>query len=336
MKTFQRAFISIAAAAALVPAAAGAQTPIAPPGGDNYLQPLFLNNTSSPFPSQPIGFTADTTNYTTQTDLFNPPGSGGGPEPTNCGNSAFSNTIWAVFFINRYGLMDISTAGPFDSVIGVVPFQDPSHPTPNFRNGSCIDALSGFQEELKGIVVPHQWYAVQVGGTGSPRGGQLQVKFNLTRPPAVSGDSVLTWTTGNGGANIKSLVVSKIAKGETVQVTCSNHGCGKNPKAVHGKTLLMRPLGPVGPGAPAMKGAAGWYEPSPGATFKPVAHAAAKTFKFLGGRRAKSGTTIEVKILEPGFIGEDFTWKVSGNAVGSKLIRCINAGSTKPKKGSCH
>jgi hypothetical protein len=328
--------MSIVAIAALLPAAAAAQTAISPPGGDNYLGPIFLNDQTHPFPSQAIGFTADTTNYTTQADLFNPPGSGGGAEPTSCGSSVFANTIWSVFHSDRFGLMDISTAGPFDSVIGVVPFQDPNHPAPHFSDGTCVDSLSGFQEELKGIVVPNQWYAVQVGGTGTPAGGQLQVKFTLSRPPSVTGDAVLTWRTGSGGANLTSLVVSKVAKGETVQVTCSHHGCGKNPKRVHGKTLLLRPIGQVGPGAPAMKGAAGSYLPSPGATFKPLVHAAAKTFKFLKGRKAKSGTTIEVKILEPGFIGEDFTWKVKGNGVGSKLIRCINAGSTKPRKGSCH
>ena len=110
-------------------------------------------------------------------------GSGGPPEPLNCG-SAYANTIWSVFYADRYGVMKISTAGPFDSVIGFVPFKSPSQdPTPNINAGVCIDRLSGFEEELRAFVKPKQWYAVQVGGTGAPAGGQVQVKFDYQKPP---------------------------------------------------------------------------------------------------------------------------------------------------------
>src|SRR5215208_461112 len=152
--TFKRAFAIALTAAAALPASASAQAEIPPPQGDNYLGPIALSDfqNPAPFPSNEIGFVADTTSYTTQADLFNPPASGGPPEPTNCG-SPYANTIWSVFHADRYGVMRISTAGPFDSVIGFVPFKSPnSDPTPDINNGVCIDRLSGFEEELTAFV----------------------------------------------------------------------------------------------------------------------------------------------------------------------------------------
>src|SRR3954471_9581835 len=150
--------------AVALPTAASAQTPVDPPQGDNYLQPVALSDFDHPgrFPSQEIGFIGDTTSYTVQSDMFNPPGNGGPVEPTICGgNSEYGNTIWSVFHSDRYGVMVISVAGPFDSVIGVIPFRSPNSPTPDITHGFCSDRLAGFQEELKGPVVPGQWYAVQ-------------------------------------------------------------------------------------------------------------------------------------------------------------------------------
>src|SRR5947208_9692731 len=172
---FKRALALAFAAAALVPAAAAAD--VVPAGsGDNYLQPIFLNDAQNPLPvATPVGFQADTTNYTTQADMFNPPSSGGPPEPTQCGQSVYGKTIWSVFYSKGYGLAKISTAGNFDSVIAVIPFGNPQTDTrPDLAHGQCIDNLSGFEEDLQGIVVPHQWYAIQVGGTGATQGGSVQ------------------------------------------------------------------------------------------------------------------------------------------------------------------
>src|SRR5436309_14776081 len=180
----KRALALLIAVAALAPATAAAdQVPAG--AGDNYLQPIFLNDAQNPLPvATPVGFQADTTNYTTQPDMFNPPSSGGPPEPLQCASSNYSHTIWSVFYSNRYGLAKISTAGNFDSVIAVIPFGDPSTDTrPDIAHGQCIDNLSGFEEDLQGIVVPHQWYAIQVGGTGATQGGSVQLKPEIDNPP---------------------------------------------------------------------------------------------------------------------------------------------------------
>src|SRR3954454_22979416 len=199
--TFKRAIVIALTAAAALPASAAAQAQIQPPDGDNYLQPISLSDfqNPAPFPKDEIGFVADTTGYTTQQDMFAPPQSGGPQEPTNCG-SPYANTIWSVFYADRYGVMRISSAGPFDGVIGFVPFGSPTQdPTPDIGNGVCIDRLSGFEEELQAFVKPKHWYAVQVGGTGNPAGGKVQVKFDLQPPPKLDADAVLTWKSNAAG-----------------------------------------------------------------------------------------------------------------------------------------
>src|SRR3954469_9737034 len=244
--TLKRALAIALTAAAALPASAGAQAQIPPPQGDNYLGPIALSDFDNPgkFPSQEIGFVADTSSYTTQQDMFAPPASGGPAEPTNCG-SPYANTIWSVFYADRYGVMRISTAGPVDSVIGFVPFKSPNwDPTPNIDAGVCIDRLSGFEEELQAFVKPKQWYAVQVGGTGSPAGGQVQVKFDFQKPPTVDADAVLTWKSNAAGKVTAVKLVISAPKGSKVSVKCTKHGC-KAPRAFTvKKTAVFRPIAP--------------------------------------------------------------------------------------------
>jgi hypothetical protein len=103
--------------------------------------------------------------------------------------------------------------------------------------------------------------------------------------------------------------------GELITVSCTHHGCPT--KKIHSAGVLRGRIGAVGPGS---------------SQFRPVAHAAAKKYKLLKGRKVKSGSQIQVRITEPGFIGDYFSWKVKGNGVGSKTQRCINPGTTKPRK----
>src|SRR4051812_43029217 len=79
-----------AAAAAGTPAVAAA----APPDNDNYLA-----STAVVLDSTTFSATADTTEATTQPDLFNPnrdgqPLGGGDPEPTTCNGVSFGKTVW--------------------------------------------------------------------------------------------------------------------------------------------------------------------------------------------------------------------------------------------------
>jgi hypothetical protein len=342
--------VSCAAATLAVafPAAAIAQRQTTPPDGDNYLCPVAFSDFSHPgrFPSQEIGFIADTTTYTTQTDLFNPagcgtdPGSGGPREPTGCGNSSYGNTVWAVFYSDRWGVMHISTAGPFDSVIGVIPFASPANPAPDIQNGACYDRLSGFAEDATGLVAPRQWYAVQVGGTGTPQGGQVQVKFKLDPPPAVDGQAFLFWKLKP--LRISDMYVKKVPGGERLTLTCTKGSCKKKTVVVKGKRTLgkaFRSDWTPGPAAASarMKGAsAGSATASPHAAFKALVHsAAAKKIKLLKNQKVKPGTRIELRIARTGFIGKYYVWKVKKNSISSAKTRCLNPGSNTPHK-KCH
>jgi hypothetical protein len=330
-----------------LPASAGAQAAITPPEGDNYLGPVALSDFDNPgkFSSMEVGFVADTTTYTTQADLFNPPGSGGPAEPTNCG-SPYANTIWSVFHADRFGVMKISTAGPFDSVIGFVPFKSPtSDPTPDIDHGVCIDRLSGFEEDLSAFVSPGHWYAVQVGGTGTPAGGQVQVKFDYQKPPTLDADAVLTWKTNRKGAKVVKLVVTA-PKGSKVSVSCTHHGCSAPRPFTVKKTAAFRPIAPVGPVAKAPAGLKMTAADSSGrvaavnsvgtpAGFRAKAEAqvhAAKKFKLLKGKILKAGSNLIIRVTAPGFIGKYFSYPITKKGVSAKTISCTNPSSSKPHK----
>lgn len=332
--TFKRALATALTALAAVPAVAAAQTQVAPPDGDNYLGPVFMNDQSIPFPSQEVGFIADTSAYTVQADMFNPPASGGPVEPTNCG-APYGNTVWSVFYSNRYGVMNVSTAGPFDAVLAVVPFASPSSPTPNLNAGFCDDSLAGFQEDTNFFVSPRHWYAVQVGGTGSPQGGQVQVKYLLSRPPQVDGQAFLFWRTGP--LRVTKLYAKNVPKGERLTLSCTRGACRKKTVTAR-RPMLNRPLG-ANPGeTPAglrMKGGAGGPNRTVNSVLRPFAHAAARRVNLLGNQKVRRGAKIELRITAPGYIGKYFVWKVSGSSVSSATVRCMNPGSTKPRK-KCH
>lgn len=344
--TFKRALALALTAAAALPASAAAQEQISPPAGDNYLGPVALSDFDSPqpFPKNEIGFVADTSAYTVQADMFNPPASGGPAEPTNC-TSIYGNTIWSVFYADRFGVMKISTAGPFDSVIGFVPFKSPTgDPTPDIGNGVCIDRLSGFEEELQAFVSPKHWYAVQVGGTGTPQGGAVQVKFDYQPPPKLDADAVLTWKKPPGGkVKVVKLVVSA-PTGAKVSISCTKHGC-KAPRAFTvKKTQAFQPIGAVGPAAKAPAGVRMTAASSSGsvaavdsadspARFQAKAQVrAAKKYRLLKGRTLKAGAKLIIRVTAPGYIGKYFSYPISRNGVSAKTISCTNPSSTKPRK----
>src|SRR6516162_1681702 len=59
----------------------------APPVGDNFLSAVSINRGGTEMPRERVDFTVDTAEATVQSDLFNPPRSGGPPEPTACRSS---------------------------------------------------------------------------------------------------------------------------------------------------------------------------------------------------------------------------------------------------------
>jgi hypothetical protein len=331
---------------AVVPASAAAQAQVAPPEGDNYLFPIPLNGSLTnppPFPSDQIGFVADTTTYTTQPDMYNPPSSGGPPEPTNCGTQTspdiYGNTIWSVFYSNRYGVMNVSTAGPFDTVIGVLPFQGPANPVPELNLGYCQDSLSGFQEDTTFLVGKNRWYAIQVGGTsptGAPTGGQVQVKFSLTKPPTVAGDAFLFWKVPP--LRVTTAYVKNVPKGETLTLSCTRGACHKKTVRVKSKPtsgLFSGKIAAPPPGVHMAGGAGADGSTSADIAFRQIVHEAKAKVTLLTNQRVNSGAKIELRITRPGFIGKYYVWKVSSSSISSPTKKCMNPGSTKPRK-ACH
>ena len=327
-----------------LPSAASAQTAVPPPEGDNYLGPLFLNDNSPgneiPY-NRPFGFTADTTAYTTQDDMFSPPGSGGPREPQSCQNSngvvsPYGNTIWSVFYAHRWGVMRIDTAGPFDSVIGIIPFNNPNDPTPLLRFGSCFDELSGFNEEAGGLVAPGNWYAVQVGGTGARQGGEVQVKYQLSKPPQARGRAFLFWNSA--GPTVTNMYVKNVPRGHRMELTCSRSSCKRKVINVRRKPVqndLQTDDWTPAPGLEPirMKGFSGSARSSSNPlAFKPLATEAAKRVTVLRNKRVRPGSKIELRITQTGWIGRYYRWNVRDGSISSAITRCMNPGSRTPRR----
>jgi hypothetical protein len=333
--TFKRALAIALTAAAALPASAAAQAEIPPTQGDNYLQPLALSNFDNPgkFPRDERGWIANTTDYTTQADMFNPPGSGGPAEPDNCG-SQYGKTIWSVLYLDHLGTLTITTSAQFDSVIGFVPFDAPDDPSPHIDEGVCIDRLSGLDEQLKVTGVKPGWYAVQVGGTGATQGGTVQAKFlfkptNPPKPKPIKSQGFLFYKFPP--LRITSMYANSVPKGSTIKVHCSK-SCGNKTIKVRSKPVLdsVFASGPrMTPVSVAAAPTGGTTRAKPSATHsRPIREAKSKVTIFKN-KRVASGTKVEMRITKKGMIGKYWAWKIPGQGV---TIRCLKPGSNKPRK----
>jgi hypothetical protein len=350
--TLKRALAIALTAAAALPASAAAQAQINPPEGDNYLGPIFMKQGAGLVTGDKLGFTADTTNYTTQSSMYDPtydangnptPGPQGPREPTLCEgvNSTYAKTIWSVFRAKQYGVINISaSSGTFDEVIRVIPFKSPAtDPTPELP-GNCFDDVAGFSQTASGLVFPGEWFAVQVGGTinntSHTDGGPMQVTYELGPPPALDGDALLFWRLQP--LRVTSLVVQGVTRGAKVTLKCTKGAC-KNTTKTAKKPVWAKPIADVGP-APAgvhMKGGAAGGGAGALTAFRPIAHAAKTKFTLLSNKKVKKGGTITVSITAPGYIGKQFFWRVKQNALTNKQVSCTNPGSSTPHKvGKCH
>src|SRR3954471_16719954 len=88
----------------------------APPPNDNYLA-------STTIASSPFTNVVDTTEATTQADLFNPskegqPLGGAGPESTSCNGTPIGKTVWYDLQPQSGGGVEIKTAG-YDAAVAI-------------------------------------------------------------------------------------------------------------------------------------------------------------------------------------------------------------------------
>jgi hypothetical protein len=310
---FAAAAAVIGALAMAVPVTAGA----AAPGNDDYLNSAGLNSPGSRLDRthtlQDVG--RDTTGATVQSDLFNPPKSGGLPEITTfeqcrntAGASSYGHTVWYDFYPDVSGLVRIRASG-YDAVISVFEF-DPRTGRPDYARRQCINASASTDEELFASVRGKHAYTVQIGGANNAA-GNLAFRFDFLAdadldgvldssdqcrtlkgrapsgcPPRLSAEVTLRASPTANGIQLIAVDVAA-TRGSRVQVTCP--GCGRQAKT-------------------------------------------ARTVHFPGlrGRQLRAGSRLKIYVTKPGAIGAYIQYRiVAGNFVKSK--RCLLPGSRTPR-----
>ena len=153
----------LAATAALsFPAAALA----APPANDNY-----LGSTRVPLDPAELSTTVDTTEATTQADLFNPNADGqplgGGPaEQASCNGVAFGKTVWYdIAPPTNYGLQ-LRASAPFGVAIAIYEWS----PKTSLITKQVACSANATAEDLLPTLDAKKNYTVQVGGVAGAGG----------------------------------------------------------------------------------------------------------------------------------------------------------------------
>jgi hypothetical protein len=328
-----RFVLGACAALACLPASALAQTPADP---DSYLSPILLNDGDfthpKPIPDGSVpGYTVDTTMYGVQSDVFNPPGSGGPPEPTSCGTTDYGKTVWSVFYADRWGRAAIKAVGGFDPVIAIIPFNDPAtDATPHISKGLCVDRLIGLSEDFGDSppAVAPGWYAIQMGGSGNA-GGTLQGTLEFLHPARLTPASASLSYQNATSKGAKVSVKATAPKGAKISFKCVKVSCGKLPRSQTIKKpagpALARPLGTV-----SLRGAAaGRVLPRAAAKSDPPVFEARS---YIKNKFLKRGTRLEVRITAPGYVGTYVSWTVGSGKVSSPNRGCLNPGASKPAR----
>ena len=305
----------ITAAVLALPATAAA----APPPNDNYLA-------STTITSEEYRDSVDTTEATTQPDLFNPnkdglPFGGGDPEPTTCGDGgSFGRTVWWDFRPPSPGGVEIRANGGFDVVVAVYTWsQNTSRITRTVR---CQNDETGSEVVQIPRVSGRTNYTIQVGGANGA-GGPLGLQFDYF--PDTDGDGILdelpdkcprqpgierfggcppelrssprvTYTVAGTALRITALSIDDVPKGARAEVRC-------------GRKVTRR------------------------ATRK-------GTLRITGcaGRTIGAGGKIEVRVTlgrtgkgqyRYGAVGKYFRWPVEPGRLGKRKTSCIQPGKRK-------
>jgi hypothetical protein len=314
MPLFRTCVAALLTGAAL--AAAPAVASAAPPPNDNYLASTTI--ASSPFSDLP-----DTTEATTQTDLFNPsaqgqPLGGAGPESTTCNGAPIGRTVWYDLRPESAGGVEVQTSAAFDQAVAVYEW----NPTDSkiTKLVSCQNT-PGTSEDVILEVAKGKAYTFQVGGVNGA-GGQLSFKLdyfpdtdadgvldaqddckttpgipNSGCPPMLRSGASVNFDRVAGGLRLTALSVSSVPKGAKVTVRAA--GASQTVKAKKaGRVKLSN----------------------------------------LVGRLARTGQTIEFRITlarngtgkyRYGATGAYVKWPVTASGLGTKVTRCLHAGTGK-------
>ena len=302
-----------AAACASAPALASA----APPVNDNYLSSL---------PVDQVEFTAttDTTEATTQPDLFNPnrdgqPLGGGAAEPLTCKGTPFGKTVWYDLAPQVSGGLQLRATG-FQTVVAVYEWNPQDSKISKLVDCS---ANAGIDDLLLNVTGKKN-YTIQVGGAGGA-GGALN--FNALFFPDQDSDGILDdqpdkcktvpgierfggcppelkvvpsigFDGSPSGITIKRLIVDRVPKGAKVVAKCS--GCGS-------QTVKAKRFGRV-------------------------------SLSKLVGKNVRAGTKVEIRVTLAktgsgtyvyGATGSYFEWPVRAGGLGARVTRCLNVKSSK-------
>jgi hypothetical protein len=320
-------------AAALIATSAPALA--APPVNDNYLASTALNQKGTVL--QPVlTDSVDTTEATTQGDLFNPgpdgqPLTGAGPESTQCNGTVFGKTVWWDFHPPVDGGVEIKTAG-FDDVVTVYQWDEASSKI--VRSVGCQDT-AGITEDmiLPDEVKAGRAYTVQVGGVSGPggliAGGLLSFELDFFAdtdgdgfydaegdkckttpgPRAFGGcppdlksivSPSLNFDSTPAGIRINRLVVGGLPKRAKVRASC--RGCR---------------------------------------TATAVAKHSTVEFKTLAGRVVPKGAKVQVRVTlgrtgkgkyRFGATGALISWPVKVGGIGLKRVQCLHVKTNKIQK----
>ena len=300
------------AAFACVPALAAA----APPANDNYLASL-------PVDKAEFTATADTTEATTQPDLFNPsrtgaPLGGGDAETTNCKGTEFGKTVWYDLAPQVDGGVQLRATG-FGTVVSVYEWN-----AADSRITKLVDcSANASAEDLLLDVKGKKNYTIQVGGIAGA-GGVMTLKSDFFPdsdadgvldaldkckavpgveryggcPPKLDTNARLSVDYTARGVTIKRAWVEHVPKGAKIVARCG--GCGS-------QTVKATKAGTV-------------------------------DLKKLVGRSVAAGKTVEVSvtmsargtgIYKFGATGRYRKWPIKAGALGATFDRCLNAKTSK-------
>ena len=328
MRAMRLPHLVVSAAVALLAVPASAVG--APPPNDHYLGSTTINR---PDGTMIRGYrdSADTSDATTQPDIFNPdrngrPFAGGGPEPTSCpGGTTYGRTAWWDFRPPSAGRVRIGAEGGFDVVVAVHTWS--SSTTRITGTVVCQNDVAGSEDVLLPQVRKGTNYTIQVGGAGATGG---PTSLSLDWSPDTDADSVfdaqdrcrrtpgierfggcpptlrsaprIRYASVLGGIRVTRLAVDDVPKGGRVEVRCGR--CGRKVSRRASRTGVL--------GLPA-----------------------------FAGRAVRTGDRIEVRVTMGrrgtgryrfGAVGRYYRWPITSARLGDRFSRCLQPGAPKPTK----
>ena len=304
----------VALAALALPATALAVAPI----NDDYLKSTPINRPDTRVTREDVKTSVDTTEATTQADLFLPGTvGGGGPENTTCQGHVFGKTVWYDLHPDVDGALEVQTGG-FNVAINVYEFDNRSAKI--LRAVDCSADL-GTQDFIPGTrLKAKRHYTIQIGGLddgagAGPLGGVLGISFQFFAdrddddvfdpldscpdqpgvresggcPPELRSTPKLTAAPTATGIIVKKLSVSA-TKGAKVEVRCRRRCSGSQART-----------------------------------------AGVVSFPLLRGRALPAGARIEIFVTKAHAIGSYVRYDVvRGNF--KRTDRCLRPGSHTPRK----